>query len=650
MNRIGFLLGLCLTVHCVLAKEQVAQKALRVPENAGQADNGLQLEIDVPESWYVLGDSIQVPLHFKNTNSSTQCVLIDRCCSFYDRVYMIDEQGILCSASHERSRAKHLGATWIDIPANGHTSIPQALTHWVVIKKPGTYTLWFEYDLKKIDPKDQENGGRKHGNMPWNGSLASNAVKITILSQGDYAQRAAGMLKTPPLDGFSLSLSTKSSVCRLGESPQLVVELKNTETHPLSISWAANYRVSRLSPDGTAISVQEYVYRTAKDPVPLVELPAGEQHAIELKLCDDHVQKALAGKVLYRVDFWLPAPIEINTDLPVPPVRITSNEVEITFEMHPADMDRLLPLAAGEVQRRERGRQARNLNVLTSYLEQIGPWLSARIKDRATPEQQLAADLEIAYKLKLAARLLPRYDPSYGIRIDARGARLEPAAFAELGQLAQPVSDPVEFAKRLVRLRACADMAREHITLKVFIAPETPAAACQTLAREVTREAVARNVYIYRLEIFTEAMKHQLSFQEDGSYSLMIGVGTVNGNLRYSVQIQPNRDPRPNYYSGWDTKDLPAAVADLVSSPYQFDNAASLANFLATREKRHEQIWILPSGNVTWNDVNDALSAVQSWLPDTSPSIAMSVPASPKNAPRVVAPVPQPLPAKNDDF
>lgn len=591
-----------------------AKTACLLPAQAGEAVNGLKLVLGTPpEAWYVVGDNIGVPFAFRNTSDKDFSILLDSCCSFYDRVFVVDETGTPCEASMDRERASHPGPQTIRIPAGAGHVQELSLNHWVKIKKPGTYTVWLRFLQTEKDVPANEKSST------WRGEVVSNPVKLTIISPEEYRRRASQPLNAPGLNGISVKLAIEKQTYDLGDPLSMTLQIGNAGNAVAQVPWAQRGSLKRLAADAIVHVAPDWQTRSAGKPT---AVEAGKTVTMSVGLGPNHIQTAATGKMQYHAELWIPADLnaaEKNGGKPVEPVRTVSEVATIDIAVTEAGFDRVLAAATKDYAAGKRNRhKSQSLDVLASYFSVVEKWLTARAAKAPAPEAEVASDLLLAKALQPAAPGTNR-EPD-AIRIAADGsARIVPQVRGELVKAGTPLKNSAELAAACVRMVRCSGMLRGGGGGAPIIEPdpETPFSLVREMARAVYDRAKAEDVYIHQLEARIPDVprgvsdRMALDREQSHNFSMLLRIDSAGDQPLYALTLCPTRDPRPGYVNMWKPDELPTALAALKAAPVQYEAAAALGKFLESLPERHEQISLRPEPGARWQHVRDAATELK---------------------------------------
>ncbi len=592
------------------------------PPEAGKAVNRLQLQLaPAAETWYTVGDYITVPLMVRNDSDADIAFLLDPCCTFYDHVFMVNEQGEACKADQNRARLSHAGAQWLTIKAQSSQHLGETLNHWVVIDKPGVYTVWFVYEMAKPNQAWQ-----KPSAAPFVGTLVSNLITVTVISAEEYAKRAGGAVADGTYAGMSVTLQSAKTAYAPSEALDFSVTLHNASAAPLQVPWEQYGRVIRRDdPLGADARERDWRNFTARSAIPTVTVPAHGDVTLPVPMSRAHIAQALTGVQHYWADIWTPAPAVVSNEgdvQPLPPVRTVSNAVTISIDVHEADVDRLLAAAVAEMAAGKMRRdQAPSLDTLCAYLPALAPWLSARAKGDG-PTARLAADLLIA---RDARTLLANARQHAQLSVTAQDTfTLDPAELAALVGLTAAEKDAEHFAQGYVRLERSVQWLNAGLPTTIDAHPAAHDEAVLHLADAIMARAKAEGVYLYRCNVQLTNVPGgwpYLDIAEMSASMLLCVEGPMHERKTPQYDLLQLPQPADGSFAGWDGAGLRQALGGLRDAKDRFATPADLAAYLATQPKRHQQVWIIALPGATWADIDAAVVALQKWA---NPSLALA--------------------------
>jgi len=584
------------------------------PANAGKPENGLQLELrPAPEAWYVLGDTIQVPLVMRNVSDHEISFVYDADSTFFQHVFMLDGHGIPCVHNMQHLMLGHAPAAWVTVKPGEEKPLPVALDEWVHIVKLGTYTVWFEYKPIHVDPT-------KDLKYPWTGTLASNQISVTIISPEDYQHRANRPISEAKHAGLSIALSSAKPLYHLGEKLDFSVTVKNSADEPRSFSWVASGHVYRRLVTGEVMNALEWNGYGPNNPAPTVTIPAHETLTIPLAMSSEYINSALHGAVTYHAELWIAAPVDaaMTADHPLPPARTVAGDVTITIAIDEADVDRLLNEAALDIAANPQNPRSRALDALCANIDLIADFLPARAKGKE-PSAVLANDLMIGRQIRGSLLQRNGIAPEPGVYISATGEySLQPVSIAPLVGLPVNTKDITLFTNAVIHAMRCARMLNVSVNPLIFPAAETPMEAVRMLAGAMLARAAAEQVYIYRMSIKLPEVPGAwpyLDMGDNSSFSMLLGIQepSIVHPARYLLASCPQSATYPNNFVAWDGPGLVQALRGLRAAPAHFATADDLTRFFNDRPKHHEQVWIIPLPGTRWKDVAAGVNVVRNW-------------------------------------
>lgn len=602
-----------------------ARPVLSVPAEAGKAANGLTLELRTPpEKWYVVGDRVELPLAFVNTTRSALAVSLGH---FYfgGTVRAIDEEGRALPTAPPVPLRKNPGPRWQTVDAAGEHSLVLHLDRFVVAHRPGTFIIWVEFEQ---DP--QEGRGEPPARaVPWVGRVVSNPVQVEFVSRAEFWKRCAGEAGDGPLAGLSLDIKPARPVFGVGEPLEFELAVRNSANVDRELPWQ-RWGVLRRGGDADigviAAGYPNGGLGTGAEQGPS-RVPANGELKLAIRANDEHIANHVMGEVTYRAEFWQRHPFDAAVGRPGPldPVRLASNEASLRIEVRDRDVAGLLDQAVKDREDgKTRRRDSRALDALCYFLDVALPIIS-----EADPGQ--GARRELVEDLILAQAMVDAYDAAQGadagMEIDAKGLVVYvPRVMGQVGGIAEPTDDYEAFADAFVRMRRCGEFTRTRAGGYVYISemvrpvPHAPMAAVSAVARAVYDRARAQDVYLYRLEMAVPDLKDsrdrvELHDAENYAVTMVLGVDSAAEGTRpvYYVVPHPDPDPRPNFVRGMTKQQLAVAMAGLQASENQFISAHELGLWLDGREKRHEQVVLVPLSGARVGHVQDAIRTFRKW-------------------------------------
>jgi RNA polymerase sigma factor (sigma-70 family) len=610
----------------VVAQQDAPQAAIAIPANAGAADNGLKLVIaHPPETWYVVGDHMSLPMAFENISDAPLSIAIDSCCSFYDHVQCVDEQGNPCPASQARSRRRHLGEQWHTVPAHGSWTMPyHLLSHWVFIAKPSRYTVWcsLTHKPRKQEDIDRRFASRKPNDPVWSGSITSNPETILVISHEEYAERCRAPIVGHDLDGLSLGLTAASPLVDADADAQLTVQLTNTGTTRIEVPWRMHGVIKRILQDGTTVDATS-TWNDSETAKEVIAIEPGQTVSRQVELMGEHLHSAVLGPTRYFAQFWLRKAVSEPTDEPATqPIRTISAEVEITYACTPRALDRLLKLAAIDRKNRVRPDASTPMQMLAAYLDAFAPWLPERARG-AGDEATIATDFLLTIALR---EYMKTGEGSNSIRLELNENGVHCIVPREIETLLAPDKrDADTLSAAFVRIMRCGQMPI------IVPQPGVRSEIVQEFAGAIYDTAKREDVYIYR--VMAKTSDGLIAFSGTGSSVHVAVAGTfslpdVASNMLVAIdgaqtRVLRHQQGAGDTFEGWKVGEMSQAIAAAMSSTDHFRTSQELAAHLSTIPMRHEQVLLLPSPTTSWAEICETIKVLRAWRKNVSLSFAL---------------------------